>query len=184
VPTRVNSPSDVAFTTRDSSAAGEMSFATAVLSASFTTANSVLAGGVHPIPGVFTAGNGPVTGQEVQFTVTFSSPLVLPADHYFFVPQVQVTGGDFYWLSASRPITSGTPFPPGQTDLQSWIRDAALDPDWLRVGTDITHQGPFNAVFSLTGTFAAPVPEPSTVVLMLAGLAALGARARTGRRIG
>ncbi|HEY2561066.1 MAG TPA: PEP-CTERM sorting domain-containing protein [Caldimonas sp.] len=184
VPTRVNSPSDAAFTTRDSSAVGELSFATALLSSSFMTANSVLAGGVHPLPGVFTGGNGPVAGQEMQFTVTFSSPLVLPADHYFFVPQVQVTGGDFYWLSAPRPITSpGTPFPPGQTDLQSWIRDDALAPDWLRVGTDITHQGPFNAAFSLTGTVAA-VPEPSAIVLMLAGLAALGARARSKRRTG
>jgi hypothetical protein len=184
VPTRVNSPSDVAFTARDSSAVGELSYSTLVLSPSFTAANSVAAGGVHPLPSVFTGGNGAVTGQEMQFTVTFTDPLVLPADHYFFVPQVQVTGGDFYWLSAPKPIVPpGTPFPSGQSDLQSWIRDAALDPDWLRVGTDITHQGPFNAAFSLTGTVAA-VPEPSAVVLMLAGLAALGARGRSKRRSG
>ena len=36
-------------------------------------------------------------------------------------------------------------------DLQSWIRNDALAPDWLRIGTDITAQGPFNAAFSLSG---------------------------------
>ena len=71
----------------------------------------------------------------MQFTITFANPFMLHADHYFFVPQVQVTNGEFYWLSASRPsVAPGTPFAP---DLQSWIRSAALDPDWLRVGTDI-----------------------------------------------
>ena len=29
------------------------------------------------------------------------------------------------------------PFPPGFTDLQSWTRDVGIEPDWLRVGTDI-----------------------------------------------
>jgi hypothetical protein len=184
VPTRVNSPSDVAVTMRDSSALGEMTFSTALLVPSFTASNSVAAGGIHPLPGVFTGGNGPVTGQEVQFTVTFTNPLVLPANHYFFVPQVQVTGGDFYWLSAPRPIMPpGTSFPPGFTDLQSWTRDAALDPDWLRVGTDITHQGPFNAAFSLTGTVAA-VPEPEVGASMLLGLAAVGGFVRWRRVAG
>jgi PEP-CTERM motif len=182
VPTRVNSPSDVAFTSRDASVVGELTFTTTVLSNSFTAANSVQSGGIHPLPGQFTGGNGAVTGQEVQFNITFSSALNLPADHYFFVPQVQVTGGDFYWLSAPKPIVNpGTPFPPGSTDLQSWTRDAALDPDWLRVGTDITHQGPFNAAFSLTGTVAA-VPEPESYALMLAGFAALGVWARSRRK--
>lgn len=27
-----------------------------------------------------------------------------------------------------------------------------MAPDWLRIGTDITHQGPFNAAFDLVGT--------------------------------
>ena len=71
----------------------------------------------------------------------------------------------------------GAPFPPGSTDLQSWIRNAALDPDWLRVGTDITHQGPFNAVFSLSGDTVAAVPEPETYALLLIGFAAMGVRA-------
>ena len=109
--------------------------------------------------------------------MTFATPFLLPADHYFFVPQVEVTGGDFLWLSAPKPIVPpGTPFPPGFTDLQEWTRDAIslnnLAPDWLRVGTDIVGAGRrFNAAFSLTGTV---VPEPSTWAMMLLGFAGLG----------
>jgi len=135
VPTRINSPSDVAFDFRDSSA-NQLSFTANILSSSFTANNSVL-NGINPFPNQHTGGEGPVTGQEVLFGVTFAVPFDLPADHYFFVPQVLLDNGDFLWLSAVRPIVSGTPFPPGFTDLQSWIRDANLDPDWLRVGTDI-----------------------------------------------
>jgi hypothetical protein len=167
VPTRVNSPSDVAFDSRDSTSS--LKFSTAVLSASFTVLNSVTPGGIHALPGIFTGGNGSATGEEVQFGVSFTTPFVLPADHYFFVPQVQLSGGDFLWLSAPRPITGGTG--PFIGDLQSWTRDAALDPDWLRIGTDITSQGPFNAAFSLTGVV---VPEPSTWAMMLLGFAGLG----------
>jgi hypothetical protein len=88
---------------------------------------------------------------------------------------VAVTGGQFYWLSASRPISGAgtTPFAP---DLQVWTRDANLDPDWLRVGTDIVGgQTPptFNAAFSLDGT---AVPEPGTILLAVAGLALIGAK--------
>jgi hypothetical protein len=81
---------------------------------------------------------------------------------------VQLTNGDFLWLSAPKPIVPpGTPFSP---DLQTWIRNDNLAPDWLRIGTDITHEGPFNASFSLTGT---TVPEPSTLLLLGTGLLAL-----------
>jgi hypothetical protein len=81
---------------------------------------------------------------------------------------VQLTEGDFLWFSAPKPIVPpGTQFSP---DLQTWIRNDNLDPDWLRIGTDITHEGPFNASFSLTG---ATVPEPSTVLLLGTGLLAL-----------
>lgn len=167
VPTRVNSPSDVAFATRDT-VTGNLSFTSSVLNSSFTASNSVV-NGIHPSPGEFTGGEGAVTGEEVAFTLNFTTPLDLPADHYFFVPQVELTTGNFLWLSAPRPIVPpGTPFPAGFTDLQTWIRNADLDPDWLRVGTDITHQGPFNAAFSLTG---ATVPEPSTLLLLGVGVA-------------
>ena len=181
VPTRANSPSDVAFDSRSSSVAGQMSFSTATIAATFTAANSVL-NGIHAFPNQQTMGEGAVTGREVQFTVTFTSPLVLPADHYFFIPQVQVTGGEFYWLSGSRPIVApaGTPFAP---DLQTWIRNEALDPDWLRVGTDIIGGAPaptFNGAFTLNGTVAS-IPEPETSALMLLGLAAIGGMASRRR---
>ena len=153
VPTRVNSPSDVAFDERDASSG--LSFSTTLLNASFSALNSVQPGGIHPLPGIFTGGNGPVTGQEVEFDVTFATPL-----------------GDFLWLSAARPISGGTG--PFVGDLQSWTRDdsdGGIEPDWLRVGTDITHQGPFNAAFSLSGSV---IPEPSTWAMMLLGFAGLG----------
>ena len=86
-------------------------------------------------------------------------------------------GGQFYWLSASRPISGAgtTPFAP---DLQAWTRDAALDPDWLRVGMDIVGGATpptFNTAFSLDGT---AVPEPATVLLVVAGGALLAVRRR------
>lgn len=179
VTTRSNSPSDVALTTRDASL-GELVYSTATLNPTFTTANSVI-NGINPLPGEFTGGEGPVTGQEITFSFSFSSPLDLLADHYFFVPQVELSDGTFLWLSAARPIVApGTPFPAGTTDLQSWIRNENLSPDWLRIGTDITHQGPFNAVFSLDGH---SVPEPASWTMMIAGFAALGLalRRRQGR---
>ena len=119
--------------------------------------------GIHPLPTVFTGGEGPITREEVQFSFSITSDM-LAAGHYFFVPQVELSTGDFFWLSAPRPISGSgtTPFPPGVTDLQTWTRNEALQPDWLRVGTDITHQGPFNASFSLEGE---PVPEPCTLLL-------------------
>lgn len=175
VPTRVNSPSDVAFDSRDSSAS-TLTFAATDLGSS-SALNSVL-NEINPIPGQTTGGEGPVTGEEVQFSVTFNSPFVLPPDHYFFVPQVSVSsnGGEFFWLSAPKPIVPpGTPFTP---DLQTWIRNADLDPDWLRVGTDIVGSGTFNASFSISGTVT---PEPSTLTLASLGglvLAGFGWRRR------
>jgi hypothetical protein len=176
VPTRANSPSDVAFVSRDSTGS-ELTFTSSVLAATFTALNSVQPGGIHPSPNQTTLGNGPLTGQEVQINLTFTTPFDLQADHFFFVPQVELTnGGQFYWLSASRPISGAgtTPFPPGVTDLQAWTRDQFLDPDWLRVGTDIvggTTPPTFNTAFSLEGTV---VPEPATILGVLAGLAFIG----------
>jgi hypothetical protein len=181
VPTRVNSPSDVAFSIKESS---ELNFSTSLLSANFTASNSVQPGGIHPMPGQTTGGNGPVSGQEVQFTVNFSSPFDLPADHYFFVPQVELdNGNDFLWLSTPRPIVApGTPF---LGDLQAWTRDANLDPDWLRIGTDIVGGTPaptFNMAFSLQGVNA--VPEPSTWAMILLGFAGIGFMAYRRKRQG
>ena len=130
VPTRMNSPSDVAFDSRDSSSG--LSFTTTTLSSSFTASNSVL-NGINKKPNQQTLGEGPVTGQEVQFNITFTNPFSLPADHYFFVPQVLLSTGEFFWLSAARPNVID-PFMP---DLQAWVRNENLAPDWLRVGTDI-----------------------------------------------
>ena len=174
VPTRVNSPSDVELVDRDTSPSpGNLTFTTTPLGA-FTAMNSVQPGGIHPLPGPpaqTTGGNGSITGEEVEFHVNFTTPFILPADHYFFVPQVQVTtSGDFFWLSAPKTI-------PAPADLQSWTRDQFLDPDWLRIGTDIVGAvgdppaiTQFNAAFSLSGSV---VPEPSTWAMMLLGFAGL-----------
>src|SRR5262249_26624230 len=103
VPTRVNSPSDVALDERASSDK-TLNFVPIVLQASFTANNSVQPGGIHPLPSVFTGGNGPVTGQETEISVSFATPFDLAAGQYFFVPQVELSSGDFFWLSAPRPI--------------------------------------------------------------------------------
>jgi hypothetical protein len=173
VVTRKNSPSDNQFAAFDSNL-GSLGFTASIVNPSFTAANSVV-NGIHAIPNQFTGGEGAVTGEEVQFNVTFTTPFLVGAtDHDFFRPEVGLTSGDFLWLSAPKPTVSpGTPFQfPGgpTTDLQSWIRNdgaGALAPDWERVGTDVTDQGPFNASFSLSGTV---VPEPSGEVLVLLGV--------------
>src|SRR5215813_14314137 len=150
VPTRANSPADNAFA-EASSADGTLRFTATVINPSFEATNSVI-DGIHPSPDQTTGGAGPVAGQEVLFAVVFDPPLNLPADHYFFVPQVELQGraGNFLWLSAAGP-------PSFTGDLQMWIRNGDLDPDWLRVGGDIVGPTPasgpkFNGSFSLSGT--------------------------------
>lgn len=162
VNTRMNSPADTEFTGRNA-LAGDLTFTTSSLNPSFVAANSIL-NGIFPKPNQLTFGEGPVTGTEVLFDVTFVSPFVLPPGHYFFVPTVQLASGEFFWLSAPKPIVApGTPFNP---DLQTWIRNQDLDPDWSRVGTDILGAAPANAAFSLSGTI---VPEPTTMGLFVFG---------------
>ncbi|HEY6769475.1 MAG TPA: PEP-CTERM sorting domain-containing protein [Candidatus Sulfotelmatobacter sp.] len=175
VVSRVNSPSDNEFAAFDS-AGGSLSFSAKILNPSLTAANSVV-DGIFAKPNQFTGGEGAVTGEEVEFDITFLTPFFVDAtDHDFFRPQVELSDGTFLWLSAPRPIVSpGNPlqFPGGTTDLQTWIRNdgsGGLAPDWERIGTDVTGQGPFNAAFSLSGS---PVPEPSDMVLAGTGLCAL-----------
>lgn len=175
VPTRVNSPSDVAFDSRETGSG--LTFTPGVVQSAFTANKSVLNG-----VSVGSGGNGPVTGQQVQFNVIFSTPFTLPADHYFFVPQVELSTGDFFWLSSVRPIVApGTPFPPGVTDLQSWMRNENLDPDWLRIGTDIIGGTTFNAQFTLDGDLSA-VPEPATLLLVGTSMVGAGLVARRRRQ--
>jgi hypothetical protein len=155
----VNSPADVALDERDS-LDHQLRFHSRILSESFTAQNSVSSADKI---GVGSRGNGTVTGEEVEFDVTFKVPFDLPAGRYFFVPQVGLSDNapadaHFLWLSAPRPIVPpGTAFPAGVTDLQSWMRfDPGLAPDWLRVGTDIIGGTTFNASFSLAGQTVAP----------------------------
>ena len=156
VVTRVNSPADVEISaeTRDSSASpATLSFGGTIENKTFSVLNTVV-NKINPAPNQFTGGEGAANGQEVEIDITFTPPIFLPADKYFFRPEVQVAGGNFLYLSA--------PFAEFTGDLQSWIRNANLAPDWSRIGTDITKQGPFNAAFSLAGDTIPDAGTPGT----------------------
>ena len=174
VPTRVNSPSDVALDSRDG-AGGTLSFTASIVNASFTASNSVI-NGINKSPNQKTGGEGPVTGEEISVAVTFTPAFSLPAGHYFFIPQVLLSSGDFYWLSAPKPIVSpGTPFLP---DLQSWVRNENLAPDWLRIGTDIVGGATsptFNGTFSLSGTTLLSLVVTPVAITSTEGLGFSGA---------
>jgi hypothetical protein len=155
VPSRTNSPSDVEIdtATRDGSL-GTLRFDIRLLDANSSVPTTVI-NGINKKPNSTTHGEAPATGQEVEIDITFTNPVVLPAEHYFFRPEVLVTGAsNFLFLSAPKPIQA-----PGTAiagDLQAWIRNSNLKPDWLRIGTDIINNTipppQFNMTFSLTGT--------------------------------
>jgi len=155
VPSRGNSPSDVEIGTATRAGnPGTLTFSPNVLNSNFGVGNTV----VNDLK-VATAppgGEGSTAGEEVEITITFTSPIILPAGHYFFRPEVLLTSGDFLYLSAPKVI-------PAPKDLQAWIRNSNLAPDWLRIGTDIVGGGAtapqFNMTFSLAGE---TVPEAGT----------------------
>jgi hypothetical protein len=176
VPTRVNSPSDVAFDSRESGT--DLTFTPSVVNPTFMVNNSVQPDGIH----LATGGDLSFTGEEIHFVVDFTKAFNLLPGHYFFVPQVELTGtdGSFLWLSATRPLV-----PPSSVfapDLQSWTRDGTIEPDWMRIGTDIVGGSPaptFNASFSISGT----VPDSGSTLFLLSSAVAivflLRRRART-----
>jgi hypothetical protein len=154
VPSRGNSPSDVEIGTATRAGnSGTLTFSTNVLNSNFGVGNTVvnnLKVATAP-PG----GEGSTAGEQVEITISFTSPIILPAGHYFFRPEVLLTSGDFLYLSAPKVI-------PAPKDLQAWIRNSNLAPDWLRIGTDIVGGAPapaFNMTFSLAGE---TVPEAGT----------------------
>jgi hypothetical protein len=159
VPSRTNSPADVEIgtATRDASA-GTLKFLPTVENASFsvnhTVVNNIKVNGGEP----------GMTGEEVEITITFTSPIILPAGNYFFRPEVLVTdaNANFLFLSVPRPIV-----PPGNAflgDKQAWIRNSNLAPDWLRIGTDIIVDGDtFNMAFALNGETVPNAGTPGTV---------------------
>jgi len=155
VPTRVNSPSDheIENATRDSGD-GTLSFIPNQIS-DFQVQNTVI-NGINLKPAQLTHGEGAASGQQVAIDIIFDTPLFLLPGHYFFRPEVNVVGGNFLFLSSPR---SGAPFPDGTNDLQAWIRNTDLKPDWLRIGSDIVGAGTFNMTFSLSGN---EIPEAGT----------------------
>jgi hypothetical protein len=143
VPSRMNSPADVEIdtATRDGSL-GTLAFTAKLLKSGFVVGNTVVTS-INKQPDQLTHGEGSATGDLVQITITFDPPILLPAEHYFFRPEVQVSGSDFLYVSTPRPAVTG--------DLQAWIRNSDLKPDWLRIGTDIIGGTTFNMTFSLAG---------------------------------
>jgi hypothetical protein len=147
VPTRTNSPADVELDDRSTTKTpgnGNLAFTLVVLQTPYTVQNSVI-NHIFPPLSLNSGGEGPVSGWLAQLIVLFVDEFNLPPDHYFIVPQVEILHGlgDFYWLSAPHPQFTG--------DLQQWIRNDDLQPDWLRVGTDIVGGTTFNGSFSLLG---------------------------------
>ena len=161
VPTRTNSPSDVEIgsATRDGRTGG-LRFAVSPVNPTFIVTSSVV-NNIKTFPDIIaTQGDGAMGGQEIEITIAFTNPIVLPAGHYFFRPVVDVTNDNFLFVSAPRPIVP--PGTPAAIDLQAWIRNSNTSPDWLRVGADVIGGAvppTFNMAFSLTGE---TIPEAGT----------------------
>jgi hypothetical protein len=160
VPSRTNSPSDVEIgsATRDAST-GTLKFSARVENVSFLVDHTV----VNDLS--VNAGEPGMIGEEVEITVTFTSPIILPAGTYFFRPEVSVNdaNANFLLLSAPRPIV-----PPGDAfvgDRQAWIRNSTLSPDWLRIGAPdiILNAGTFNMAFSINGETVPNAGTPKAV---------------------
>jgi hypothetical protein len=103
--------------------------------------------------GALFSSTGNPEGKDLQFAMSFATPLGLPPHHYSFVPPVQLTSGYPFWVSGVNPIVGGTD--PLTPDFQEWISNAALDADWLRVVTDdVAVASPvFDATYSPMGSF-------------------------------
>jgi uncharacterized protein (TIGR03437 family) len=173
-------PSDVAFQEQDE-ASGGLTVTATVLDPNFAVGQSFFSD--DALRGT-KFGDGAQTGAEVQFRVAFTTPLDLPPDQYFFVPQVQLPGTaafPFLWLSAPSPLNPPGSLPPAPPP-QSWVRDnPTAAPDWLSVGSVY---GRFllrpeaiylNASFALAGSSFAPTvsslsrtsaPEGSAAIML------------------
>src|SRR6516162_2672841 len=87
VPTRNNSPSDIAFAERDD-AAGWGSHVYRQCRKREFYRRKERAERDQPQAEPVHWGEGPVSGQEILIDATPTKPFDLPADHYFIVPQV------------------------------------------------------------------------------------------------
>jgi len=123
-PTRQKLPSDVEIdsATRDGNN-HTLRFSTALLNPTFTALKTV----VNSIS--VAQGEPAVTGAEVEITVTFTSPIVLPAGHYFFRPEVQVNGGDF-----PVPLGPQTDRRTGAKPLPETCKRGSATPNFRRTG--------------------------------------------------
>jgi len=91
--------------------------------------NSVV-NGINAKPNQFTGGEGPVTGEEVQINVIFTTSVDLAAGHYFFRPEVLLSiGNNFLWLSAPKPIV------PLERRLRPTFRLGSATTTWRRTGS-------------------------------------------------
>jgi hypothetical protein len=130
VPSRLNSPSDVeiASATRDARQ-GTLRFTTVLLDPNFLVKNTVV-NGINKKPFNITHGEEQATGAEVEIDITFTNPILLPAGHYFFRPEVMVTDGDFLSCRPRDPS-----FPLGRPSRAICKRGSAT-PICRRIGSE------------------------------------------------